>query len=191
MLFRSSIVRHIVELHGGTVKAESLGEGQGTTIIMQFPLATIPTNNVAVAPLVAVSQIVTSLEGLSVLVVDDDVDILDLMRFILENVGAAVTVVNSAQGAIAALTSSPGKYDVLLADIGMPDEDGFALIHQVRALDQEMGGQIPAAAITAYANDQERQLAINAGYQWHLAKPVDSSQLICLVANLAGRVDTQ
>jgi two-component system, chemotaxis family, CheB/CheR fusion protein len=184
-----SIVRHIVELHGGTVRAESLGEGQGTTIIMQFPLVTMPTNNVvAVAPLAVVSQIVTSLEGLSVLVVDDDVDILDLMRFILEKVGAVVTVVDSAQGAIAALTSSPGKYDVLLADIGMPDEDGFALIHQVRALDREMGGQIPAAAITAYANDQERQLAINAGYQWHLAKPVDSNQLICLVANLAGRV---
>jgi two-component system, chemotaxis family, CheB/CheR fusion protein len=187
-----SIVRHIVELHGGTVRAESLGEGQGTTIIMQFPLVTMPTNNVvAVAPLAVVSQIVTSLKGLSVLVVDDDVDILDLMRFILEKVGAAVTVVNSAQGAIAALTASPGKYDVLLADIGMPDEDGFALIHQVRALDREMGGQIPAAAITAYANDQERQLAINAGFQWHLAKPVDSNQLICLVANLAGRVDTQ
>jgi two-component system, chemotaxis family, CheB/CheR fusion protein len=106
-------------------------------------------------------------------------------------VGAAVTVVNSAQGAIAALRSSPGKYDVLLADIGMPEEDGFALIHQVRTLDQEIGGQIPAAAITAYANDQERQLALNAGFKRHLAKPIDSNQLIQLVANLAGRVPAE
>jgi two-component system, chemotaxis family, CheB/CheR fusion protein len=138
-----------------------------------------------------VPQQVTSLAGLSVLVVDDDVDILDLMRFILEKVGAAVTLVNSAQAAIAALRSSPGKYDVLLADIGMPEEDGFALIHQVRTLDQELGGQIPAAAITAYANDQERQLALNAGFQRHLAKPVDSNQLIWLVANLAGLVSAE
>jgi two-component system, chemotaxis family, CheB/CheR fusion protein len=184
-----SIVRHIVELHGGTVRAESLGEGQGTTIIMQFPLAAMPIINVVpVVPLPVVQRQVTSLAGLSVLVVDDDLDILDLMRHILENVGAAVAVVNSAQGAIAALTSSPGNYDVLLADIGMPEEDGFALIHQVRALDQELGGKIPAAAITAYANDQERQLAINAGFQRHLAKPVDPNQLIGLVANLAGQV---
>jgi two-component system, chemotaxis family, CheB/CheR fusion protein len=187
-----SIVRHIVELHGGTVRAESLGEGQGTTIVMQFPLATMPTVNVVpVAALVAMKQQVNSLAGLSVLVVDDDADILDLMRFILENVGAAVTVVNSAQAAIAALTSSPGKYDVLLADIGMPEEDGFALIHQVRTLDRELGGQIPAAAITAYANDQERQLALNAGFQRHLAKPIDPDQLIWLVANLAGRVSAE
>jgi two-component system, chemotaxis family, CheB/CheR fusion protein len=187
-----SIVRHIVELHGGTVRAESLGEGQGTTIIMQFPLATMPIVNVVpIAALAAVQQQVTSLAGLSILVVDDDVDILDLMRFILEKVGAAVTVVNSAQAAMASLTSSPGRYNVLLADIGMPEEDGFALIHQVRTLDQEHGGQIPAAAITAYANDQERQLALNAGFQRHLAKPIDSNQLIWLVANLAGRVPVE
>jgi two-component system, chemotaxis family, CheB/CheR fusion protein len=187
-----SIVRHIVELHGGTVRAESLGEDQGTTIIMQFPLATMPTINIAPVTLLAITkQQVVSLAGLSVLVVDDDLDILDLMRCILENVGAAVTVVNSAQAAIAALTASPGKYNVLLADIGMPDEDGFALIHQVRALDQELGGQIPAAAITAYANDQERQLALNAGFQRHLAKPVDPDRLIWLVASLAGRVPVE
>jgi two-component system, chemotaxis family, CheB/CheR fusion protein len=187
-----SIVRHIVELHGGTVRAESLGEDQGTTIIMQFPLTTMPTINIAPVALLAMTkQQVVSLTGLSVLVVDDDLDILDLMRCILENVGAAVTVVNSAQGAIAALTASPGKYDVLLADIGMPDEDGFALIHQVRALDPELGGQIPAAAITAYANDQERQLALNAGFQRHLAKPVDPDRLIWLVASLAGRVPVE
>jgi two-component system, chemotaxis family, CheB/CheR fusion protein len=158
---------------------------------MQFP-ATMPTVNVVpVAGLAVVQPQVTFLAGLSVLVVDDDMDILDLMRFILEKVGAEVTVVNSVQGAIAALTSSPGKYDVLLADIGMPEEDGFALIHQVRVLDQELGGQIPAAAITAYANDREQQLALNAGFQRHLAKPIDSNQLIWLVANLAGRVPVE
>jgi two-component system, chemotaxis family, CheB/CheR fusion protein len=96
--------------------------------------------------------------------------------------------VTSAEAAIATLIASPGKYDVLLADIGMPGEDGFSLIRRVRALDAEVGGLIPAAAITAYASDRERQRAIEAGFQLHLAKPVDSIQLIGLVMNLIGRV---
>ncbi len=187
-----SIVKHIVELHGGTVRAESLGEGQGTTMIVQLPLsiAKSPLSLVpiAVPPVAVASQPVASLEQLSILVVDDDVDILDLIKFILENTGAVVTVVTSARAAIATLMTSPGQYDALLADIGMPDEDGFALIHQVRALNTAAGGQLPAAAITAYVGDREQRLAINAGFQMHLAKPIDANQLILSVAKLTGRL---
>ncbi|MEP0803636.1 response regulator [Funiculus sociatus GB2-A5] len=110
------------------------------------------------------------------------------MRWTLEDVGAEVVMVASVREAIAALMASPSRYDVLLADIGMPDEDGLSLIRQVRALDAEAGGQIPAVAITAYVSDRERQLAIDAGFQMHLAKPVDLTQLIRVVANLTGRV---
>jgi two-component system CheB/CheR fusion protein len=134
------------------------------------------------------SQEVPSLKGLHILAVDDDVDSLDLMRWTLEDAGAEVIVVASVREAIAALMASPSRYDVLLADIGMPDEDGLSLIRQVRALDAEAGGQIPAVAITAYVSDRERQLAIDAGFQMHLAKPVDATQLSRVVANLTGRV---
>ncbi|MFB8790051.1 MAG: chemotaxis protein CheB [Potamolinea sp.] len=191
-----SIVRHIVELHGGTVRAESPGEEQGTTFTVRLPLRSMPPEvtppsdlePIADESLEVVSQEVPSLEGLHILAVDDDVDSLNLMRWTLEDVEAEVVVVASVREAIAALIASPGRYDVLLADIGMPDEDGFSLIRQVRALSPEAGGQIPAVAITAYVSDRERQMAIDAGFQMHLAKPVDTTQLIRVVANLTGQV---
>lgn len=191
-----SIVRHIVELHGGTVRAESPGVGQGTAIIVQLPLrpmpleVTLPSDlePAAKEPLDIVSYEVSSLEGLHILAVDDDLGSLALAKWILKNAGAEVVAVTSVREAIAALKESPGRYDTLLADIGMPDEDGLALIRQVRALDAETGGQIPSAAITAYVSDRERQMAIDAGFQIHMAKPVDPTQLIWVVANLTGRV---
>lgn len=129
-----------------------------------------------------------ALEGLQLLVVDDDAGILDLMQYILESAGAEVVAVTSARKAIATLTASPGRFDALLADLGMPHEDGFNLIRQVRALGAEAGGQIPAVATTAYVSDRERQMAIEAGFQIHLAKPIDPVQLIQMVASLTGRV---
>ncbi|GAB4380160.1 MAG: chemotaxis protein CheB [Elainellaceae cyanobacterium] len=191
-----AIVRHIVELHGGTAWAESPGEGQGTTMTVRLPLRSIPPEFTPLSNLELtaaelsepVNQEVPSLTGLRILVVDDEVDSLDLMKYILEADGAKVMTVTSAREAIEALTESPGQYDVLLADIGMPDEDGLSLIRQVRALDGAVGGQIPAAAITAYVSDRERQQAIEAGFQMHMAKPVDPTQLIWLVANLVRRV---
>jgi two-component system, chemotaxis family, CheB/CheR fusion protein len=191
-----ALVRQIVELHGGRVRAESPGVGQGTTIIVQLPLRqsevelTPPRDlePTTTEPLASVSQEVFSLAGLCVLIVDDEVGILDLIKYVLENAGAEVVAVSSAQAAMAALNEFPGRYDALLADIGMPDEDGFALIGQVRALDAEAGGQIPAAAITAYVNDRERQQVIGAGFQLHVAKPVDPADLIRVVATLTGRV---
>ncbi len=183
-----SIVRHIVELHGGTVQAESAGIGQGTTLIVELPL-TVPLDLAPVAeepPKVAI-QAVASLDGLRILVVDDEIDILHLIEYILENVGAKVTIVTSAREAISTLVAAEGKYDALLADIGMPEEDGLTLIRQVRALAANLGGQIPAAAITAYVTDRERQLTIDAGFQVHLAKPIYPAQLIQLVVSLTGR----
>jgi two-component system, chemotaxis family, CheB/CheR fusion protein len=184
-----SIVRHIVELHGGTVWAESAGEGQGTTLIMQLPLDLTPDPTPVVAESGnVVEPEVCSLTGLSLLAVDDEMNILELMKYILEDAGASVTIVTSARDAMAALVASPGKYDALLADIGMPEEDGLMLIRQVRALAAEVGGQIPAVAITAYVSDRDRQLALDAGFQMHLAKPAAPEQLIQMVRNLTGRV---
>jgi two-component system, chemotaxis family, CheB/CheR fusion protein len=184
-----SIVRHIVELHSGNIRAESAGEGQGTTLTIQLPLNnTLDLDPIVVEPVKLPTQEVSSLAGLQLLVVDDEPDILDLMKYILENAGAEVTTTSSVKEAIAALRASEGKYDGLLADIGMPQEDGFALIQQVRALPTEMGGQIPAAAITAYVSNRERQSAIDAGFQVHLAKPIYPTQLIQMVANLTGLV---
>jgi chemotaxis methyl-accepting protein methylase/signal transduction histidine kinase/ActR/RegA family two-component response regulator len=185
-----SIVQHIVELHGGNIHAESAGEGQGTSLIIQLPLDhTLDLDQIGAEPVKANIQSVSALAGLRILVVDDELDILDLIKYILETAGAAVTITSSVKEAIAALTNSAAHYDALLADIGMPEADGFALIQQVRALTADLGGQIPAAAITAYVSDRDRQLAIDAGFQVHLAKPIYPDQLIQMVATLTGRVD--
>ncbi|MBD1867232.1 PAS domain-containing protein [Cyanobacteria bacterium FACHB-471] len=194
-----AIVRHIVELHGGTVRAKSPGEGQGTTITVRLPLRSTAREFTAPSYLEPtaeelselVNQKVPSLTGLHILVVDDEVDSLDLMKYILEAVGADVVTVTSVREAIEALTKSPDRYDALLADIGMPNEDGLSLIRQVRALDVVVGGQISAAAITAYVSDRERQQAIEAGFQMHMAKPINPTQLIWMVANLVGRVSEE
>jgi two-component system CheB/CheR fusion protein len=192
-----SIVRHIVELHGGTVQAQSLGEGQGSTMTVRLPLRSMPPQMTLPSYLEpsaleeqedTLSGIIPSLEGLCILAVDDEAGSREMMKWMLEDFGAEVVVVASAREAIAALTESPGRYDVLLADIGMPEDDGFSLIRQVRALDALASGQIPAAAITAYVSVQERQMAIDAGFQMHLAKPIDPTKLVLMIANLSGRV---
>ena len=194
-----SIVRNLMELHGGTVQAQSPGEGKGTTITIRMPLRSmLPeiTPPTYLEPSVLPETLDTLdgetqsliLEGLGILAVDDQADSRDLIKWMLEDFGAEVVVVTSAREAFAALTESPGKYDVLLADIGMPEEDGFSLIRQIRQLEPEAGGQIPAAAITAYATEQERQKAIDAGFQIHLAKPIDLTELVLMIANLSGRV---
>ncbi|HEY9619448.1 MAG TPA: chemotaxis protein CheB [Crinalium sp.] len=191
-----AIVHHIVELHGGTVRADSPGEEQGTTVTVRLPLRPMPPDVIPPSILEPaaeelselVNQKTPSLTGLRILVVDDEVAILNLMKYILEAAGADVKTVTSVREAIAALTKSSGAYDVLLSDIGMPDEDGFDLIRQVRALDAIAGGQIPAAAITAYVSDREQQQAIDAGFQMHIAKPINRTQLIGTVATLVGRV---
>ncbi|MEP6489066.1 PAS domain-containing protein [Microcoleus vaginatus GB2-A3] len=191
-----SIVCHLVELHGGTVEADSPGEGQGSTMTLKLPLVALPQKLTSAinlktialaAPLKASTDIVPSLEGLHVLVVDDRSDTRELLAFVLESYGAEVLTVESARSAIAALTENPGKYDVLISDIGMPEGDGYFLIREVRTLAAEAGGEIPAVALTAYASDKERERAIKAGFQTHISKPVQPVQLALMVANLAGR----
>ena len=179
-----SIVYHLVELHGGTVRAESLGEEQGATFTVQLPL--LKTRK-GVGEVGGERKNINPslLDGLRVLVVDDEAGILELLKTILEQYAAQVTAVASAKEAIAALTANPGEYDVLLSDIGMPNEDGYALICQVRALSAETGGQIPAAALTAYVRVEEQRETLTAGFQRHIAKPVEPEQLVSMIAELA------
>lgn len=191
-----SIVRHLVELHGGTVEATSPGENQGATFTISLPLqsiqeqiSTLPPSEpyTFTRPELSTDNI-DSLAGLRVLVVDDEADIRQLFKLILEEHGVEVTTVASASAALSMLTANPNGYDVLLSDIGLSGEDGYSLMREVRALSPELGGKIPAAALTAYAGHTEYAQALAAGFQTHIAKPVEHSQLLALVASLAGRV---
>ncbi|WP_373535022.1 CheR family methyltransferase [Microcoleus sp.] len=191
-----SIVYHLVELHGGRVQADSQGEEKGTTITVRLPLRgsaedIARLNALESAALSEPANIlgdrVPSLENLQVLVVDDEADTRELLKFVLESYGAEVLTAESVRVAMAALTENPGRYDVLISDLGMPEENGYSLIRQVRALAAAAGGKIPAAALTAYASEQERERAIAAGFQTHIAKPVKPVQIALIVANLAGR----
>ena len=190
-----AIVRHLVELHGGTVRAESAGEGQGTTFTVDLPLMimrareradsrseewahpTAETGEGLVCP--------PELQGLHVLIVDDDADALSLLTAVLESCGARVTAVGAARAALDKLKGE--RFDVLLSDIGMPEEDGYWLIKKVRRLPKDGGGQIPAAALTAYARRQDRMRVLRSGYQMHVPKPVEPAELVAVVASLAGR----
>ena len=191
-----SIVLHLIELHGGTVDANSPGEGQGATFTVKLPMRTdinessmqkvLEAIKAANEPAVPID--IPSLAGVRVLIVDDESDMRQLFSTMLAQYGVEAFVAASATEALSMLTANPQKYDVLLSDIGMPEVNGYALIRQVRALSPEDGGQIPAAALTAYARDDDRQEAIAAGFQIHAAKPILSAQLAAIVAALVDRV---
>ena len=182
-----AIARHLVEIHGGTVRAESPGVGRGATFTIRLPLiettAAKPQfvdqkQNSMGAPL-------QSLLGVNVLLVDDDSDTLKLMTTALTGRHANVTAVSSAGEAIQAITTK--RPDVLVSDIAMPDEDGYGLIEQVRRLEHGATQTIPAVAITAYAKEEDRQRALSAGFHIYLAKPVELAELISVVARAAKR----
>jgi len=183
-----AIVRHIVELHEGSVCACSDGEGRGATLIVELPL---PADEVRTAPkpaagyrrLESAPSRLINLAGRRILVVDDEADARDLLAQILNRAGAEVTVVASADEALAMLRS--WRPDVLLSDIGMPGDDGYVLIRKVRALGAEEGGHVRALALTAYARSEDRALALEAGFHAHIAKPVDPLELTALLAGLA------
>jgi signal transduction histidine kinase/CHASE1-domain containing sensor protein len=182
-----AIARHLVEIHGGTIDAESLGPGRGSTFTIRLPLfdvaavaaETRDTNQGKAirAPLL--------LSGLKVLLVDDDSDTLKLMATALAKREANVTAVSSANEAIRAIALN--RPDVLVSDIAMPDEDGYGLIEKVRRLENGVLDNIPAVAITAYAKDEDRERALSSGFQIYLAKPIELSELISVVARAARR----
>lgn len=174
-----AIVRHIVELHGGTVQAESLGEEQGTTFTVVLPLIKIYLNS---HDSEQQPDDLPDLNGVKVLLVDDERDTRELIAFILEQSGAVVT---QAASAVEALRVMPQfQPNLLLSDIGMPEVDGYMLMRQIRAMSPEMGGTIPAIALTAYAAEVDYQQAIAAGFEQHITKPVEPAKLIRAIANL-------
>ncbi|HEX8352993.1 MAG TPA: ATP-binding protein [Pyrinomonadaceae bacterium] len=190
-----AIARHLVELHGGTISAESEGEGRGATFRFSLPLLETRRaergtpdekegGGAAGRPSPAARHS-SLLEGLHVLVVEDDRDSRELIAAVLGRSGARVTEAASAAEAFAAVTRL--RPDVLVADIGMPGEDGYSLIARVRALGAAAGGGLPAAALTAYARSDDRARALAAGFQTHIAKPVEPAALTAAVARLAGR----
>jgi len=188
-----AIVRHLVELHGGSVSADSAGKGQGAAFTVSFPLSTaewIADNEdeqVEVSPRPAGDA--KELAGLSVMIVDDELDARELLVVMLEQRGAEVIAASSAAEALAALENATNGSipDVLVSDIGMPGQDGFDLISKVRAMDPARGGNIPAIALTAYARSEDRARVLAAGFQHHVAKPVGPSSLAMAVAKLARR----
>jgi signal transduction histidine kinase/ActR/RegA family two-component response regulator len=186
-----AIARHLVEMHGGAITATSKGEGKGAEFRVTLPLmlsATEPQveqrhHQTTVAPQPAVK--LGDLTGLRVLAVDDDPDALRLLFDILEAAGATVIAVSSAAEALEKLQSeSP---NVLVADLAMPDADGFDLIKQVRRMSNPVQRDIPAAALTAYARAGDRAKSLRSGFQIHLAKPIDPVELVAAVRGLAGR----
>ncbi|BAY43954.1 PAS/PAC sensor hybrid histidine kinase [Scytonema sp. HK-05] len=187
-----AIVRHLVELHGGTVSAQSSGEKQGATFTVQLPLLEKKDKqrgkgkdggkNSFPSLSEQLNTPSSPLEGVRVLVVDDDADSRDFLIFALQDFGAIATAVTSASSALEILTTF--QPDVLISDIGMPEQDGYSLIRQIRALPREQGGDIPAIALTAYAGDKDRSLALAAGFQRHLSKPVMPDHLANVVAEL-------
>jgi CheY-like chemotaxis protein len=180
-----AIARHIVEMHGGTIEASSEGLGKGSTFRVRLPMthAIRPAGDPEpAAPRTAQGSL--RLEGIHVLVVDDDADALSMVRELLESAGATVTTALSAGEALALIEQRPP--DLLLSDIGMPAMDGFELIRRIRELPPSMR-HLPAAALTAYAQPEDRSRALRSGFQAHLAKPIDPGELLTAVETLAGR----
>jgi PAS domain S-box-containing protein len=193
-----SIVRHIVEMHGGTVRATSPGNGQGATFVVTLPFAEESTDHATPSSNSGDQRAVDdkALGGIWVVAVDDDPDVRELLKVSLQKAGARVTSASCCAEAIVAvkgaLNSEPDSSglsrtilpDLLVADIAMPDEDGFDLIGKVRTLPPEEGGTIPAIALTAYAGSEDRSRALAEGYQAHLSKPVAPAELVAVAARL-------
>ena len=187
-----AIVQHLVELHGGNVRAESAGQEQGATFTVELPLTlneaeardtehSVETNSITVE-----FECAGTLDDLRLLVVEDDADTRELITFILEQCGATVTSVTSVREALDVLAHS--KIDVLLSDIGLSDHDGYELIRQVRLLDNENARNVPAVALTACATAEDQSRALSAGFQFHVTKPVEPSELIAVLSRLAAAI---
>jgi CheY-like chemotaxis protein len=195
-----AIVDYLVRQQGGTVYAESDGPEKGATFVVGFPLAPseLLTTEMGRVDLFSIQgqQMIenserfanTTLKGIQILVVEDDLDTRELLTTILERCGAQVRAVSSARAAIEEIVRTAP--DVLVSDIGMPDENGYELIKKVRSLDPDKGGRVPAVALTAYAAAADRRRALLAGFQTHLAKPVEPDELLAVIASLSSSQET-
>ncbi|MBD2531425.1 response regulator [Nostoc flagelliforme FACHB-838] len=177
-----AIVRHLVELHKGTIFAQSSGTGQGATFTVRLPLLQDYRGNREATGKSSSPVASTPLAGLRVLVVDDEADTRNFLSFMFEEYGAFATAVASVDEALTVLEQA--KPDILISDIGMSGQDGYTLIRKVRSLEPEKGGRIPAIALTAYTREEDRLEALSAGFQQHLSKPIDPNKLIAAVANV-------
>ena len=184
-----AIVRHLVELHGGTIAVDNRSDGPGAVFTIRLPL---PSGELRAESLINAASVFKEiqpeppgLQGLRILIVDDETDALDLISMELAQHGANVTGVNSAEAALESL--SQDMFDILISDIGMPQMDGYDLIRQIRKREDDTQ-RIPAVALTAYARVQDRMRAILAGYSTHVAKPVEANELVTVVASLTGRL---
>ena len=187
-----SLVKQLVELHGGSVRAKSAGEGQGATFIVILPVSTssLPTSNAEKSeeealPLLKSEVEADALHGLAILVVDDQIDARELITAALEEYKAHVIAADSADAALGIILRQ--RPDVIISDIGMPNKDGYQFIRELRSHPPELGGTIPAIALTAFARSEDRINAFQAGFQMHIAKPVDAGELIAIVASLVKR----
>lgn len=188
-----AIVRQLVELHGGQVSVSSEGDGQGATFTVSLPVLPVRREPESKVPRVhpaaqnsLANDCPPELADLRILLVDDEADSRELLTVVLESCRAVVTAAGSAAEALEKFQQA--KFDIFISDIGMPGEDGFSLIGKIRNLPNERGGGIPAIALTAYARAEDRVQALRSGFQMHLAKPVESTELVAAVANLAGRM---
>jgi PAS domain S-box-containing protein len=185
-----AIVRQVVELHGGTVRVESEGEGLGSTFTISLPLMAVrsaisDTDSAQPEFKSPDFECPPELNGLRVLIVDDEADTCEMLQVILEGCGTQVKTASSAAAALKAVAEE--VFDALIIDIGMPDEDGYSLIAKVRALGKERGGKVPAAALTAYVGEKDRIRVVQSGFQIHVPKPISPRDFVAVVASLAGR----
>jgi CheY-like chemotaxis protein len=184
-----ALVKYLVELHGGTTEAVSGGEGQGATFKVTLPVRAVatPLGEAGGAP--ATVKISRELAGVRALVVDDEDDARELIETALAQHGADVVAVSSAADAYTLITTTPqqDRPDVMVTDIGMPGEDGYSLIRRVREWERKRGVYIPAVALTAYGRVEDRMRALSAGFQMHVAKPVEPDELVVVILSLVRR----
>jgi CheY-like chemotaxis protein/anti-sigma regulatory factor (Ser/Thr protein kinase) len=190
-----ALVKHLVELHGGTIEAESAGAGCGATFTFRLPLRAVytapPEESKAWDAMLLPRD--ESLSGLRALIVDDEEDVRTLMTLTLQHYGAQAQVVASGQEALEMLARQTPEehFDVLICDIGMPGEDGYTIMRKVRALPPDKGATIPAIALTAYGRAEDRVRALAAGFHTHVAKPVEPDELAAVILSLLNRYETK